>query len=78
MTRKLSSLIRRDIDSDDILVEDSKKILTSHEDINKKVTHRQEKHKRIATMVASTSQRRSLKEITKIAERGPHVKRMLA
>ena len=47
MMRKLSSPVRRDIDSDDIVVEDLKEVLTSHEDIDKKVAHTQRSTKEL-------------------------------
>ena len=40
MMRKRSSLIRRDIDSDDIMVEKLKEMLISPKVINTKVAHR--------------------------------------
>lgn len=76
MTRKPSSLIRRDIDSDDI-AEDLTEMLTSHKDINKKVAYRREKHKGITAMVANTSQRKGSKRIATTVERGPYGKRLL-
>lgn len=68
MTRKRSSLIRRDIDLDSIVVEDLKEMLTSYEDTIKKVAHIQWEYKRIATIVANTSQRKSSKGIAIIAK----------
>lgn len=40
MTRNLSSPIKRDIDSNDIVMKDRKEMLISHENTNKKVAHR--------------------------------------
>ncbi len=77
MTRKPSSLIRRDIDSNDIAVEDLTEMLTSHEDINKKVAHRRKKYKEITAMVANTSQIKGSKGIATTVERGPKNKRFL-
>lgn len=68
MTRKRSSLIRRDIDLDSIVVEDLKEMLTSYEDTIKKVAHIQGEYKRIAAIVANTSQRKSSKGIAIIAK----------
>lgn len=67
--RKLSSPLIRDIDLDNIVVEDLKKMMTSHEDINKKVAHLQGEHKGIVAMVANTNQRKSSKEIATTVER---------
>lgn len=50
-------------------MEDIKEMLTSHENINKKVAHTQGKHKGITAIVANKSQRKRLKEIATTMER---------
>lgn len=72
MTRNLSSLIKRDIDSDDIVMKDLKEMLTSHENTNKKVAHRQGEHKRIMATVANTNQKESSNGSATTQKKGPY------
>lgn len=73
MMMKRSSLIRRDIDFDDIMVKKLKEMLISQNVINTKVAHRYEGHKGIAVMVANTSQQKSSKGIITTTEKMDHI-----